>query len=348
MLNVRRRAGTLAAAAALIGSLVACGASEEVPDAAAEATDGGTSYPLTIENCGESITFTSAPQRVVSLDQDSTEILLSLGVQDRMVGTASWTDPVRENLAAANASVARLADNAPTYEVVLDAEPDFVTASFGRHFEQGGVAERSRFAETSAATYLSPTDCDAGRSVNGGNTRTTPLTMDSLYQEITELAAIFDVNERGAEFVEELKTRMADATAETAQSDVSVAFWFADTKSPFFAGERGAPGLLANSVGMTNAFSEIEDDWSAVGWETVVDKDPTVLVLGDLARNRFPGDLLADKIAFLESDPVTSTMTAVRDKRYISLHGAEMNPSIRTVDGAEKLLAGLRDLGLSS
>ena len=348
MLNVRRRATTLTAAIALAGSLVACGASEEVPDAVTNATAGGTSYPLTIENCGESVTFESAPQRTVSLDQDATEILLSLGVQDRMVGTASWTDPVRENLAEANSSVPRLADNAPTYEVVLDTEPDFVTASFGRHYEQGGVAERSRFTETGAATYLSPTDCDAGRSVNGGNTRTKTLTMDSLYQEITELAAIFDVNERGAEFVEELKTRMANATATTAKSDVSVAFWFADTKSPYFAGERGAPGLLADLVGMPNAFPEIDDDWSAVGWETVVDKDPTVLVLGDLARNRFPGDLLADKIAFLESDPVTSTMAAVRDKRYISLHGAEMNPSIRLVDGVEKILAGLSDLGLSS
>ena len=41
-------------------------------------------------------------------------------------------------------------------------------------------------------------------------------------------------------------------------------------------------------------------------------------------------------------------MAAVRDKRYISLHGAEMNPSIRAVDGVEKVSAGLRDLGLSS
>ena len=38
-------------------------------------------------------------------------------------------------------------------------------------------------------------------------------------------------------------------------------------------------------------------------------------------------------------------MTAVRDKRYVSLHGAEMNPSIRAVDGVEKLSDGLREMG---
>ncbi len=311
-------------------------------------TDGGTTYPLTIDNCGESVTVDAPPQRVVSLDQNSTEILLSLGLEDRLVGTASWTDPVRDNLADANSAVPRLADNAPTYEVVLGTDPDFVTASFGRHFKQGGVAERARFAETGTGSYLSPTDCDNGLSVNGGNKRTSPLTMDELYQEITELAAIFDVNDRGAEFVDELQARMEAATSGLKDPDASMAFWFADTKSPYVAGGLGSASLLATTVGASNVFSDTVDDWPAVGWETLVDRDPDVLVLGDLARNRFPGDLLADKIAFLESDPVTSTMTAVRNKSYIALHGAEMNPSIRAVDGVEKLADGLRELGPTS
>ncbi|WP_024794243.1 ABC transporter substrate-binding protein [Tomitella biformata] len=343
-----RAAGALAALTVAGSLLVACGASETVQERAATAGEGSTSYPLTLENCGETVTVDAAPQRVVSLDQNSTEILLSLGLEDRLVGSAAWTDPIRENLAAANSAVPRLSDNAPTYEVVLDTDPDFITASFGRHFKQGGVAERTRLAETGIETYLSPTDCDNGLSVNGGNTRTTPLTMDTLYLEIAELAEIFDVQERGAEFISELQGRMAAATGVIDASDVSMAFWFADTKSPYIAGGLGSASLLATSVGATNVFAATADDWPAVGWETMVDMDPDVLVLGDLARNRFPGDLLADKIAFLESDPLTMTMPAVQNKRYISLHGAEMNPSIRTVDGAEKMASGLQELGLGS
>lgn len=348
MSALSRRVGVLSTVALLAGLLTACGESEAVSRTDAVAGNGDTSYPLVIDNCGKSVTVDAPPQRVVSLDQNSTEILLSLGLQDRMVGTASWTDPVRENLAAANAEVPRLADNAPTYEVVLDAEPDFVTASFGRHFKEGGVAERSRFAETGAQTYLSPTDCDNGVSINGGNKRTTPLTIDSLYQEISELAEIFDVQDRGTALVTELQNRMDSATQDITDSGETMAFWFADTKSPYIAGGRGSANLIATTVGATNVFSDIEDDWPAVGWETVVDRDPSVLVLGDLLRARFPGDVLADKIAFLESDPVTRTMRAVQDKRYISLHGAEMNPSIRMVDGVEKVVAGLREIGSPS
>ncbi len=74
-------------------------------------------------------------------------------------------------------------------------------------------------------------------------------------------------------------------------------------------------------------------------------KDPQVLVLGDLQRDRFPGDRLDDKIAFLTSDPLTKTLKAVEQKRFISLHGAEMNPSIRYVDGLEKIGAWWRENG---
>jgi iron complex transport system substrate-binding protein len=332
-------------------TLVGCGASEAVTTSGpATGGEGVTAYPVTIDNCGRSQTFDAAPGRVVSLDQGSTEILLSLGLADRMVGTASWTDPVRENLAEANARVPRLSDNAPSYEAVLGTDPDFVTASFGRHFKaEGGVAPQDRFAETGIRTYLSPTDCEDGRSINAGGKRTRPLTIDALYQEITELATIFDVPSRGAALVEELKSRTAAAAAQanatgTTASGTTLAFWFADTRSPYIAGGTGAPDLLARTIGARNAFADIADDFPATTWEAVVDRNPSVLVLGDLARNRFPGDRLVDKESFLASDPLTGSMTAVREKRYIPLHGAEMNPSIRLVDGVEKLAAGLSAL----
>ena len=50
--------------------------------------------------------------------------------------------------------------------------------------------------------------------------------------------------------------------------------------------------------------------------------------------------------AFLEKNPVTKQMDAVKNKRYIAVAGADMNPSLRTVDGVEKVSAGLDKLGL--
>ncbi|WP_430593553.1 ABC transporter substrate-binding protein [Humidisolicoccus flavus] len=325
--------------------LTGCGASEIVEEPAAAAQgEGKTTYPLTIENCGEEITFERTPERVVSLDQNSTEILLSLGLEDRMVGTASWTDPVLDSLATANEQVPRLSNEAPTYEVLLDTDPDFVTASFGRHFKaEGGVASRQRLTETGITSYLSPTDCEGGLSINAGNTRTTALTLEALYQEIHELAAIFDVPERGEALIDQLEAR-SDAALESVDLEgQTVAFWFADTRTPYIAGGLGSASLLATLTGMQNVFAELPDDWPAVGWESFVAENPHIIVLGDLQRDRFPGDRLDDKVEFLSSDPLTSTLDAVQNECFISLHGAEMNPSIRYVDGLEKIQAWVQE-----
>ncbi|RLV56190.1 ABC transporter substrate-binding protein [Aeromicrobium phragmitis] len=339
-MSIKRRIGPLAALVLSL-AVAGCGASEPVAAThAVEQGEGKTEYPLTLENCGREIMIEAPPQRVVSLDQNSTEILLSLGLEDRMVGTASWTDPVLDSLAAANKEVPRLANDAPTYEVLLDSEPDFVTASFGRHFnEQGGVVSRDRLAESGIGSYLSPTDCEDGKSVNGGVTRTQPLTLDVLYQEIRELATIFDVPARGEQLIAALEKRTEAALQDVDLRGASVAFWFADTRTPYVAGALGSASLLAALTEMDNVYSDVPDDWQASGWEAFVGKEPQIIVLGDLHRDRFPGDRLDDKIRFLQTDPLTSTLRAVRNECFISLHGAEMNPSIRYVDGLEKIRA---------
>ncbi|WP_432543982.1 ABC transporter substrate-binding protein [Kineococcus sp. SYSU DK002] len=341
MIVVSRRAlAPLGGVAAL--ALAGCGASEAVePESTATVGEGGTQYPVVLDNGGHEVRVEAPPQRVVSLDQNSTEILLSLGLADRIVGTASWTDPVLESVAQANASVPRLADNAPSYEVLMGADPDFVTASFGRHYEeQGGVATRERLAETGVGTYLSPTDLDDGTNVNGGSfRRTTPLTIDALHTEIRELARIFDVTQRGEDLIAELTRRATAAVEGVDLSGRTVMFWFAALDAPYVAGGRGAAALLARTVGAESAFPDEDEDWPALTWEAVVAADPDVLVLGDLHRDRFPGDRLADKQGFLRTDPVAGTLTAARAERWIPLRGAEMNPSIRYVDGLEKVRA---------
>jgi iron complex transport system substrate-binding protein len=55
---------------------------------------------------------------------------------------------------------------------------------------------------------------------------------------------------------------------------------------------------------------------------------------------------LDSKIEFLETNPVTQRLPAVTDKRYIVVNGADLNPSIRTVDGVEKVAAALQGWGL--
>ena len=324
--------------------LTGCGTSAEGP------ADGtGTAATTTIDNCGHEVSVDAPPERVVSLNQGTTEILLSLGLEDRVIGTATWTDPIMEGLEEANEGIPRLADDNPSFEAVLDAEPDFVTASFVSTLGTGGVATREQFEELGVPTYVSPTDCAAGKDNESGGdgSRSEPLTLDAVYGEIHDLARIFGVEERGDALVAELQGRVDAATADLDASDTSLMYWFSDSRSPYLAGCCGAPGAITRAVGAQNAFDDTHDEWPQINWETVADRDPDVIVLGDLTREAQTAESADAKIEFLESGPATRDLTAVREGRYILLSGQAMNPSIRTVEGIEHVAAGLRDLGFT-
>ncbi|MFD8973491.1 MULTISPECIES: ABC transporter substrate-binding protein [unclassified Streptomyces] len=345
----RSAALLLAGTLTLLLAATGCGGgSAGNPSGKGKDAQPASGFPVTLDNCGERVRIDRPPRRAVALDQGAAEIMLSLGLADRMAGTGTWTDPVLKGLEKQNAKVPRLADRYPSFEKVLDTEPDFAAASFAYTLGKGGVAPREQFAKLGVPTYLSPTDC-AGKdnSGDGDGVRTRPLTMETVHGEIRDLARVFGVPERGEKLVAELKGRVAKATSKGDFKDVTVLYWFANAESPYMAGCCGAPGIVTRALGVKNIFDDTREEWPQINWETVADRDPDVLVIGDLTRRSQSAESAAKKIAFLESDPVTRNMTAVKKKRYVLLSGQAMNPTIRTVEGVEKVAAALRSYGLA-
>lgn len=314
-----------------------------------------THYPLTIANCGSSLTFAKAPERVVSLGQSSIEILFSLGLADKMVGTAVWFSPVLPQFAAANAKIKRLADNDPSFEAVVGQKPDLVTAQYEWHVGAHGiVGTRQQFADLGINTYVSPADCVAKDNSGGGDgVRKELFTMDLIYQEIRELAAIFDVQDRGQALIDSLKQREAKAVAAVAGAKgkgVPVLFWFSskDVKGEaFVAGRNGAPAYMLKVLGARNVITT-NDEWPLVSWESIVATQPAIIVLARMDRRRFPADDLNVKENFLKTDPVASQMEAVRQNHIVVMDALAMNPSMRTIDGIEVLADGIKSFGLAN
>lgn len=319
------------------------------PAASAEPTQ----YPLTIRNCGVDITFGHAPRRAVAIGQSSTEILLSLGLADRVVGTAVWFGPVPKAYEAANATIPRLADNDPSFESVVGREPELVTAQFEWHVgPQGSVGTREQFAGLGIPTYISPADCVAKDNSGGGDgVRRQLFTMDLVYQEIRDLARIFDVADRGEALVADLQQREAAAIASVAGArldSVPVVFWFSSKEvagEAFVAGRNGVPAYILQQLGARNVITT-EEEWPLVSWERIAAADPAVIVLGQMSRRRYPADDTAVKLDFLATDPVTSRLEAVRDRHFVVMDVQAMQPSIRAVDGIEALASGIKSFGL--
>lgn len=324
----------LAVASATV--LLASGCATAQPDAAS--VDG---YPITVRNCGTDVTVTAPLHRAIAVNQPAVELLLSLGLKERIAGLAYSDNALLPDLRDDARGRYRFSKEFPSLEAVLAREPDLVYSTFDYAFSREGIADRTQFTDVGVATYQSPSECGGQDS-----DRTRRLTLDDLYAEIRDVASLFAVPARGEQLIGSLRDRAARATGGLDASGVSLAWWYAGTKTPYIAGCCGAPGIMTRAVGAANAFDDSKQYWPEISWEALLDRDPTVLVLADLGRGG-DGDSAAAKIAFLESDPVASRLTAVRHRRYIILGGTTMDPSIRNVQGIEKLADGLRTLGVA-
>ncbi|MGX1788369.1 ABC transporter substrate-binding protein [Bosea sp. NPDC055332] len=322
--------------------------------AAGAACAAPTQYPLTLENCRESVTFTAPPKRVVAIGQTQTEILYALGLGDRVVGTAVWFSPVAKPYEAVNAKVKRLADNDPSFEAVLAQEPDLVTAMFEWHVGPNGiVGKRAQFAGVKVPTYVSPTDCiGKDNSGAGDGVRTQMFTMELVYRNIREFGQIFDVAERAETLVAELKAREDKAVAAVASlkaRDVPVVVWFSsrDIKGDgFMAGKNGVPAYILSKLGARNIISTNEE-WPLVGWESIAGANPAVIVTVKMDRRRFPADDIEKKLDFLKTDPVASKLDAVKNNRIVILDVGATRAGLDTVDGIETLAKAISGFGLS-
>nr|WP_234190565.1 ABC transporter substrate-binding protein [Shinella sp. NM-101] len=313
---------------------------------------GPTRYPLTLENCGVQVTFEKAPERAIGLGQNSAEILLLLGLQDKMAGTAFWPSKVLPQLAEANAKVKLLTVEFPTFESILAENPDFVAAALPTLLgPDSKVAKREDFEKVGVPSYLSPSTCLSTKEVKDAyGSRSALWNMDLLYKEIDELSQIFDVADRGHALIADFKAREATLRASVPADGktLSYVFWFSSpspSADAYVGGKNSASGFIADMLGGHNAITA-EAEWPTLGWESIIAANPDVIVVASLDRNRWELDKPEAKIAFLTTDPAVSQLSAVKNKAIVVMDGQAMNPTIRTIYGAEQVAEQLKTLGL--
>ncbi|MET0440178.1 MAG: putative F420-0 ABC transporter substrate-binding protein [Devosia sp.] len=286
-----------------------------------------TDYPLKLDNCGFALDIAAAPQRVVAIKSTAAELLLSLGLEDQLVGLAFLDGPLPEALGGTNIPV--LSEKLPSQEVVLEVEPDFVYGGWESNFAADGAGERPTLQQLGVASYVAPAAC---RSV-----KPEKLSFDHLFGEIAEMGAIFDVEGRADALIAEQKAALAGVAADT--RGLTAVWYSSGTKAPYVGAGSNAPAMIMEALGLTNVFAGVDEGWTAASWEAVVDANPDVIVLVDAAWNSAEA-----KKKLLAENPITSKLDAVVNQRYLIIPFPASEAGIRnvpaTVDMAGQL-AGL-------
>ena len=287
-----------------------------------------TSYPLTVDNCGVSVNFAFAPKRVVTIKSSTTEMLLALGLADRIVGVGFQDDPAPEPWTATAAGLPVLADKVPSQEVVLEAEPDLVYGGWESNFAADGAGERQSLMDLGVASYVAPAAC---RSIKPAK-----LTFEGVFAEIAEIGTIFDASAAADTLIAEQRTALGGVTADT--RGLTAVWYSSGTKAPYVGAGSNAPAMIMEALGLTNIFADVDDGWFASSWEAIVDANPDVIVLVDAAWNS-----AAQKKKLLAENPVTSKLDAVANQRYLVVPFPASEAGVRnvpaTVDMAAQLAA---------
>ncbi|MFI9488982.1 putative F420-0 ABC transporter substrate-binding protein [Promicromonospora sp. NPDC052451] len=325
----RRRYALPAVTAAAALALAACSATAaDEPDAAASASGA---FPVTLDNCGFETTVEAPPERVVTIKSSTTEMLLALGLGDRIVGSAFLDGPVPDSLETVPAVEEPFADEAPGSEATLALEPDLVYAGWESNLSAETAGDRTTLAGLGVATYVSPAACKAEGYMPD------PLTFDTVFDEIAEVGTLFDAEEAAAALVEE--QRAALDAIEPDDRGLTALWWSSGDDTPYVGAGIGAPQMIMEAAGLTNVAADVHDTWTSLGWESIVEADPDVVVLVDAAWN--PADA---KIEALESNPATREMTAVKEERYVVVPFPATEAGVRNVDAVASVVDQLADL----
>ncbi|WP_030793460.1 ABC transporter substrate-binding protein [Streptomyces sp. NRRL S-920] len=318
------RALRVLTAAALLAPLAACGSSESADSKKPAAKAAG--FPYTVTNCGVRTTYEAPPERAVTMNQHVTEVMLELGLKDRLVGTAYLDDKVLPKYEKAYDSVPVLAKEYPSYEKLLAANPDFVYGGYASAFLAGDGRGRPALAKSGIKSRLNIEGC-AKRAVS----------MDDVYREVREVGSTFGVRERADKWVSGAK-RVLAATEKKAKGGkpASVFVYDSGDKTAFTLGGRGIGNDIVERAGGRNVFADVDKSFGDASWEKVVERKPEVIVILD-----YGATTVAQKKRRLLEDPVLADVPAIKNKRFAVLPLSDAVTGVRAPEAVKKLAAQL-------
>ena len=305
------------------------------PDLAVTAPTTAAGYPVTVESCGEPLTFAAAPQRMVVFENNLLEIALLLGLQARIVGI--WTgsevavDPSVQAAAAQLTLISTESWPPPALEPVLGVEPDFVWSGWGYGFSEESGLTPARLLELGINSYATTESC--GKAGVGE-----AVTIESTYNDILNIGRIFGVEATAQTLVDGMKSRIDAAVATVGAVDRPLRVFFYDSgeAEPFTAGKLGMPSVMMALVGGENIFVDVEKDWLTTSWEEVIARDPEVIIVANSAWAS-----AEENIAFLKSKPELAGITAMQNERFGTISYRQSTPGLPNAEAVELLAQAL-------
>ena len=253
------------------------------------------------DDFGDPIVVKAVPQRVVSLNPATTDIVFALGAGDRLVGRTHWDTWPAEAL-----SVPDLGSGIrPNVEAVLGARPDLVLL------------------------YASSDNRSAASDFRAAGVNTLALKIDSIaefYRAARMIGTLLGDSARGVAVADSVKKTLERVRAATASLARPTVFWHV-WDAPLITIARGSyMNELVEIAGGTNIYADLEDASPMVSIEDVLRRRPDYIITGPQGAEK-----IAKDPRWAESPAVKAGKVVVADTMLVG------RPSVRLGEAAVSL-----------
>jgi iron complex transport system substrate-binding protein len=289
---------------------------------------GLASADTTVQSCNRTVSFDAPPARAISNDVNLTEMMLVLGLADRMVGytgISGWKT-LDEEMRAGIEALPELSAKYPTKEVLVGADADFFFAGWNYGMKVGGEVTPDTLAPFGIKVYELTESCT--HIMNKGK-----ASIEDMYADLTNLGTIFDVPDKAATLIDGYKADLA-SFADTLETGDPLRVFVYDSgeDAPFTAGLYAMPTALIEAAGGMNVMEDFEKSWGTVTWEEVVERNPEVIVIVNY------GEVTAEqKRDFMMSKPAFAELDAVKNDRFVTLEYVEATSGPRNIQAIKTL-----------
>ena len=291
------------------------------------------SSKVSVDSCNRTVTFDSPPQRAISNDVNLTEMMLVLGLSDKMVGytgISGWKT-LDEEMRLGVKQLPELSPKYPTKEVLVGADADFFFAGWNYGMKVGGEVTPETLKPFGINVYELTESCIHIMTKK-------KVSMDDMYNDLLNLGLIFQIENRAKKLIDAYRLDLKKFTQKLESIPAKKVFVYdSGEDTPFTAGRYAMPTALIEAAGGINIMDDFQKSWGTVTWEEVIDRNPEVVVIVNY------GKVTAEqKRKFMMSNPAFANIDAVKNDRFVTLEYVEATPGPRNIKAIKKLAKAFR------
>jgi iron complex transport system substrate-binding protein len=269
-----------------------------------QAAESGAPAREITDDLGRTIKIPAKIERAVSLAPNLTENIFAVGAGERLVGVTTYC-----NFPAEAAKTQKVGDTInPNVETIIALKPNVVFVSTASQIE----AFTKTLENQSIAVFV-----------------TDPKDLEGIYRNLYQMGEIFGTQDQARRTIDEMKRRVAEVEARTANAPDVKVFVQISSEPLFTVGRDSFLTEIIRRAGGVSLTADVPTAYPKFSKETALALAPEAIILSDSEDNREPNDVF-------QNSP------AARGGKIFKINADTISrPSPRIVDALEQIAKNL-------